>query len=365
MNQFQLKTILSAAVILSVLSACHKDKNDPTPDKPTAERAGVYVLNEGGYLGNNSSLTYYDYTTKITTPDLFKTANAKGLGDTGNDAQVYGSKMYILVNVSSTIEVVDPKTAKSIKHIDMKNGNIARQPRTIVFYQNKAFISSFDGTVAVLDTASQTIDKFIKVGRNPEQMVVSNGKLYVANSGALDYKNPDKTVSVIDLSVLPDVSKLTELKKITLPETNPVTIAADGYGDVYVVAYGSAYPAKPKLSIIDNKTDAIKVTRDFDAGYGTSFLIIGDNAYYYTDAAKVKVYNVKTEAVTNNSFITDGTSIAVPYAINVDETTGELFITDAIDYSSNGLLYAFDKNGKKEYSIKTGINPGTIILVNK
>ena len=51
--------------------------------------------------------------------------------------------------------------------------------------------------------------------------------------------------------------------------------------------------------------------------------------------------------------------------LTVDSITGEVFIADAKDYSSNGTLYAFDKTGKKEYSIVTGINPGKITLVNK
>lgn len=358
MKQFQLKTLLSAVAILFVLSACHKDKNDPTPDKPTAERAGVYVLNEGSFNSNNSSLTYYDYTTKVTTPDLFTKMNgAKGLGDTGNDIQVYGSKMYIVVNVSSTIEVVDPKTAKSIKHIDMKEGGKGREPRSIVFYKNKAFISSFDGTVAVLDTASLTFDKFIKVGRNPDQLVIANDKLYVANSGGLG-ATPDKTVSVIDLKTLTETIKI----EVAL---NPTTIATDAYGDVYVISYGT-YPSTPKLTIIDNKTDKVKSTKDIDAGYGTPFLVNGDVAYYYTSLKKINVYDVKTEIITKDNFVSDGTALVIPYALAVDNATGELFVTDALSYSGvNGLLYAFDKNGNKEYSITTGINPGSIVLVNK
>jgi hypothetical protein len=364
MKQFQLKTLLCAIAVLSVLSACRKDKQVVvTPEIPPAERAGIYVLNEGNFMGNNSSLTYYDYTTKVTTPDIFKTANGgSGLGDTGNDIQIYGSKMYILVNVSSTIEIVNPKTAKSIKQIKMVDGTIDRQPRNIVFYKNKAFISSFDGTVAVLDTASLAIEKFITVGRNPEQMAISNNKLYVANSGGLG-ATFDNTVSVIDLSVLPDVTNLVEAKKITV-SSNPITMAADAYGDVYVIAYG-AYLSTPKFSIINSATDVVKSTTDIDAGYSTPFLINGDVAYLFSNAGKVKVYNVKTDSNVNENFITDGTIIAAPYALAVDSTTGEVFIADAIDYSSNGTLFAFDKNGKKEYSITTGISPGAIVFVNK
>jgi YVTN family beta-propeller protein len=356
MRQFQLKSLLAAAAILSViLSACHKDKVNPIPEVPKAERAGIYVLNEGNIHANNSTLTYYNYTTKAVTPDIFASVNGQGIGDTGNDIQVYGSKMYIVVNVSSTLEVVDPKTAKSIKQIKIANNGTDRQPRYIVFNKNKAFISSYDGTVAVLDTASLAIEKYIKVGRNPEQMVISNGKLYVANSGGLD-PTPDKTVSVIDLNTL------TETKKIEVA-LNPTTISADANGDVYVIAYGT-YPSTPQLTIIDNKTDLVKVTKDIDAGYGTPFLVNGEVAYYYTDLNKIKVYDVKTEAVTNENF-TAGTTLVIPYAIAIDNTTGEVFITDAVSYTGSGLLYAFDKTGKMEYSAAAGINPGAIVLVNK
>jgi len=353
MKQIQLKTIFAVVTILAVLSACKKDRVNPIeiPQK------GVYILSQGNIGKNNSVLSFYNSITKNTTSDIFSSVNGRGIGDTGNDAKIYGSKMYVTVNYSSTLEIVDAKTAKTIKQIKMDNGGTNREPRYVVFDKNKAYISSYDGTVAVLDTASLTIEKYISVGRNPEQMVVSNGKIYVANSGGLDFANPDKTVSVISIATS------TEIKKIDLATTNPINIAADAYGDVYVIAYGTDYPAHPKLTTIDNTTDVVKNTVDIDAGYGTSFIIVGDQAYYLSDAGKVKVYNVKTETVTNQSFVTDATAIKVPYGIAVDPTTGEVFVTDAVDYTNNGKLYVFDKTGKLEYDVTTGINPGAIVIL--
>ncbi|MES2064930.1 MAG: DUF5074 domain-containing protein [Bacteroidota bacterium] len=358
MKQFQLKTLLSAVAILSLLSACHKDKVNPDSG-PKILDPGVLVLNQGGITHNNSTLTYYDYATKATSSDIFASVNTRGLGDTGNDAKIYGSKMYITVNYSSTLEIVDARTIKSIKQIKMVDGATNRQPRYVVFDKGKAFISSYDGTVAVLDTATLTIDKYIKVGRNPEQMVISNGKLYVANSGGLDFSNPDKTVSVINLT------SLAEIKKIDITSTNPINIAADAYGDVYVIAYGTDYPSKPTLTIIDNNTDAVKTTTDIDASYGTSFVINGDLAYYLTDAGKVKVYNVKTQTVVKESFITDNTSIKVPFNIAVIPETGQVLVTDAVDYTNNGKLFAFNTDGTLAYSFTAGINPGAIVVLKK
>ena len=58
-----------------------------------------------------------------------------------------------------------------------------RGPENIVAAGGNVFVSSTDGTVAVIDTTTLTITKFIKVGSNPAQMVVAGDNLYVSNTG--------------------------------------------------------------------------------------------------------------------------------------------------------------------------------------
>jgi YVTN family beta-propeller protein len=361
MKFFKIRHLFIAATLLTVLTACHK-KEDVTPDAPAAERAGIYILSQGNFGGSNGTLTYYDYTSKKLTADIFNTVNSKSLGDTPNDVKIYGSKMYITIDVSGVIQVLEAKTAKIIKTFDQKTGTVSREPRSIVFNKGKAFISQYDGTVAVLDTATLTIDKYITVGRNPEQMVVSNGKLYVANSGGLSFGNPDKTVSVIDLTTL------TETKKITVI-ANPGSIAADSYGNVYVFSNGDYASVKAGLTVIDNTTDVVKSqTNNITASYGSSIIVNGDYAYFLTKINNINavgVYDVKTQTLGATGFVTDGTAITTPYNLAYDSLTGEVFVSDAKNYASNGELFAFDKNGKKEYAIVTGISPGAIAFVNK
>jgi YVTN family beta-propeller protein len=357
MKQLKINYLFLLLAFVTVLVSCRKDKPEPTPsEKPTAERKGLFILSEGLYGQSNSSLTYYDYGALKLTPDQFFAANIRGLGDTGNDIKVYGSKMYIVVNVSNTVEVVNSNTAKSIKQIELKDGATGRQPRYIAFNKNKAFISCYDGTVAVMDTASLNIEKYIKVGRNPERMAIANGKLYVANSGGLDFPNYDNTVSVIDLSTL------AVIKTITVVE-NPGGVAADQYGDVYVLSAGNYSDVKRSMTIINSQTDVIKSQAESDI---SSMVINGDQAYVKSGST-VKVYNVKTETIEKEDFISDGTQIKIIYGIAVDDLTGEVFITDAIDYSTapNGEVFCFNKDGKKKYAITAGINPNNVVFVNK
>ena len=238
----------------------------------------------------------------------------------------------------------------------MFNGTVAREPRDIVFNKGNAYITSYDGTVAVMDTASLTISKYITVGRNPEQLVVANGKIYVANSGGLDYPNYDKTVSVIDIATAAVTKTLTVVE-------NPQVITADAYGNVYVLSAGDyGYTIGSSLAIIDDNTDVVKSQANFDA---SSFTVQGDNGYFITNEGVVGVYNVKTQAISQTNFITDGTAIKTPFALAADATTGEVFVTDAKDYASNGQVFAFDKTGKQEYAITVGISPGRIALLKQ
>jgi YVTN family beta-propeller protein len=349
MKQFKLNYLLLTLSLVGILASCKKGREP----EPTASTQGVYVLNQGNINQNNSTLTYYDYVSKTTVADKYQAANGSKLGDTGNDVGVYGSKMYIVANNSNKVNITDAKTARLTKQINIP------QPRFVVFYDKSAFVTSYNGTVSVIDTSSLTITKTITVGRNPEQMAISNAKLYVANSGGLDPNyNFDKTVSVIDLTTL------TEIKKITVID-NPVTLAADSYNNIYVLSAGNYADVSAGLTIINASTDVVRSKPAVSLGYSIPMLAHGDYIYFPTADNKIAVFNSKTQTLERANFITDGTAVTTPYALAFDSLTGHLFVSDAKDYSSDGSLYAYDATGKKVYTVTTGINPGKIAFITR
>ena len=92
---------------------------DPT-ETGTAE---LYVLCEGLFNQNNSSLARFSFGNQQMVRDYFKAVNHRGLGDTANDMAIYGSKVYVVVNISSTVEVIDFRTGTSLKQIQMQAEN--------------------------------------------------------------------------------------------------------------------------------------------------------------------------------------------------------------------------------------------------
>ena len=357
---------------LSLFVACDdlEDKSTSTTIDGNITETGtaeIYILSEGLFNLNNSSLAKYSFKSNKLVKNYFKDLNKRGLGDTANDIVLYGSKLYIVVNVSSTIEVIDFQTGISIKQIPMFTDNgSSRQPRHIAFYENKAYVCSFDGTVARIDTTSLQIESFTKAGRNPENICVKNKKLYVSNSGGLDYSEGlgvDNTVSVID------IESFTEIKKIEVGP-NPGCISPGPDEAVYVATYGS--------NIADGDFNFVKInsqTDEVERIYNEkvmNFAIDNNNiAYLYnynynTEASSIKVLNLRTGETIRENFITDGTKISTPYSINVNPYSGNVYITEAYSYTITGDVLCFNTNGQLLFRLnRIGLNPNSVIFSQK
>jgi YVTN family beta-propeller protein len=337
-----------------------EDKLKPVNSTIGSEPTQLYILSEGLFNMNNSTLGSYNLNTGELISDIFLAANNRGLGDTANDLGLYGSKLYVVVNVSSQVEVLNAKTGKSISRIPMFNDNgVAREPRYIEFYNGKAYVCSFDGTEAKIDTASLQIESVVKCGKNPDGICVANNKLYVSNSGGLSFPNYDNTVSVIDLA------SFTEIKKITVA-TNPGKIHADSAGDVYVVSRGNSGTNQYQLQRISSVTDELVQT--FNDIKALNFSIHNDTAYIYnydfaTQSCWVKVFDCKAEKVISDNFITDGTKLSTPYGVDINPANGDIYLTDAKSYTVLGDVLCFNKQGRLKFKLPgIGLNPNKVVF---
>ena len=350
--------LLLFALVALFFASCSDSDNPIDKDKTKNEiENSLLILSQGSFNGNNSSLALYNFDNDELDDDFFNTTNERGLGDTGNDMIRHGDKIYIVVNASSTVEVISALNGKSLKQINFKNdAGIASQPRFAVAHADKVYVTSFDNTVSRIDTTSLSVDAIIEVGRNPEGIVATNNKLYVANSGGLDFGNPDNTVSVIDIATFK------EEKKIEVDE-NPFLIYADSQGDIYVTTrdvYDADFNWVAGSSLQRIKANSHEVETIEGINPSGEFTIVNDKAYIvindYVDT-QVAVYDCISEKLITENFITDGTSFGAPFSVSVDTASGDLFLTET-DYTTPGNVYCFGKDGKQKYKLEAvGISP--------
>lgn len=352
------KNVLKWALPLTLLiAACNKDDDAPLPP-PVASAKGIYVLSEGGFGSNNTKLAFYNIASSSVTGSFFEQQNpsqSAGLGDTGNDMIQYGSKLYILMNVSGNVTVLNASDAKLLSKISFTTG-AAREPRYAIGANGKVFVTCYNGQVAVIDTTSLTVTSTIAVGANPEGITQSGNNLYVANSGGVT-PGFDSTVSVISLG------SLTQTAKIKVG-TNPQSLAADNAGNIYVACTGNYANIKPKLVKLNTVGNTITKSADTTVGkmrfYNNQLFVTGG----YNDS-RVRTLNTTDFAATSASFVKDGTTIQTPYGISVDDANGDVYITDAKDYTSPGSVTCFDKDGKKKFSfsVSPGVNPNKVLFI--
>ncbi len=339
---------------------------------------GMYVLNEGNMGSNKSSLDFVDFRSAFYIRNLYAESNptvVKELGDVGNDIQIYGGKLYAVINCSHKVEVMDAYTCKRISQIDIPNC------RYIRFDRGNAYVSSYVGPVAIdvdaqlgavfrIDTASLKITGEVTVGYQPDELEVLGEYLYVANSGGyIAGKGYDNTVSVVEMYSFKQIQKIPVA-------INLHRIRKDNYGKLWVTSRGDYNSVSSKIFVLDRKnanTQEMEVKDTLDIPCSEMY-IQGDSLYFYSvewnnisesNTISYGIIDVRTKELVTNSFITDGTEkdIKVPYGIKVNPSNGDIYVTDAKNYVSSGTLHCYDRYGKKKWSVRTGDIPAHMAFV--
>lgn len=335
---------------------------------------GFYLLNEGNMGANKCTLDYYDYTTGTYYRNIYSENNPNQvleLGDVGNDIAVYGNRLYIVVNGSHKVEVLDAETAIRIGQVEINS------PREIAFDGNKAYVTSFvgageRGTVQRFDLETLKVDAQATVGYGPEDIVLHDGKLFVANSCNYGSGAYDNTITVLDPTTMGvDYT-------ITTSASNLQKIVADQYGDLWVSSLGNYEDVPAKLLILKKGTDGRYAENPM-----TLYANIGDMCYYSNE---IYYYETTYDADWNATYrfgaydparttaeqIGDrffapqnAQKIQTPYSLTVNPSTGDFFVTDAKNYTSSGALYCYDKDWRLKWTVTTGDIPGHIAFVHK
>lgn len=342
-------------IIIIILSGCVKPPQPPDVENQGPLRGKILVLNEGLFQQNNASITLINPETDEVVDNWFQLTYGRPLGDTGNDMIQYGDKIYIVVNVSGTIEVINTKTGDFEKQILLQDGTQnSKQPRTALPVDESVWVTNFDGTVSVIDTATLSITGEIQVGRNPEGLTRYQDRVFVANSGGLDYPNYDTTVSVID------VHTKAETRKVTIGP-NASQVAADEYGNVYVLSRGDYNNIPPQLYIIDAGSYEAEL---FGKDSVHSVQVMNNQLYVSRDVngnRKMEVYNTFSMQQTGSidlpwdQFSTIGGAVI--------QNNGNIFCKDLSNYTNNGWVHEVNSNGVILKSWMTGLIPNTVLKV--
>ncbi len=341
-----------------------------------ADPLGMYLLNEGNMGSNKASIDFVDYRNSFYVRNLYPERNptvVKELGDVGNDIQIYGSKLYAIINCSHKVEVMNAITGRRIGQVDIPNC------RYIRFYKGKAYVSSYVGAVQIdptapkgaiykIDTTSLKVLDKVTVGYQPEEMEIIDDYMYVANSGGYRAPDYDNTISVIDMEMFKQVEKIPVA-------INLHRVKRDAQKQLWVSSRGDYKTVNSNLYVLKKKegynkmivTDTLNIPCSNMAIHGDSIYLYSTQWIESEERNKVTygIINIRTHQLVSSGFITDGTekNIMLPYGIAVHPVTGDIYVTDARNYVSSGKLYCYNREGKLQWSVRTGDIPACMAFL--
>lgn len=376
-----------------VFTACRKNEQIITSEQTdlgaggNAGRViGMWLLNEGNMGSNKSTLDFLDMSDPNQwryIRNFYSEANpgvVKELGDVGNDIAIYKDRLYLVINCSNKVEILDAYTGVRIGKVDIPNC------RYIKFKDDIAYVSSYVGEVKIgpreeaqigevvsFDVNTLQIISRCQVGYQPDELCIVGDRIYVANSGGYDPNCYDSTVSVIALR---GEGYMEHLGKIPV-DINLFRCQADEHGHLWVSSRGDYYDHPSCLFRLDKDdsplgyhvADKIKaVTMNIRISQDTLFAYGEDFSYKKGGWLPSGFFAVDTrtgKVIEDVRIIDSSHKYKHPYGIQVHPYLRYRFVTDAFNYVSSGTLHCYDGTGKHLWQVNTGDIPAHMCFLYK
>ena len=342
---------LVAIVLACGMLSCEKDPVS-LPTVP-AEGRRVYIVCEGSLGQGNAALSVYLPEKDSVYIDAYQAANGSALGDVAQSALIRGNKLYVCVNNSDKILVLNKSTFKLEHTIQV------RKPRYIVPISDSAAVVStlFSNTLYRVSLQSNTITDSIKIGRqNSEGMLVQNGLLYVC----------PWDVSATRLYVIENGKTVID----SIPVGGaPHSILLDKNQHAWVLSgnvpkgIGAKLtkldlPARTPLSSFTFPANANPIRPYFNPTSDTLYFI-GVNYNGGTANNGIFRMGIGDAALPSQPFIA-AQALQYFWALGIDPQTGRIYVGDPKGFTQRGRLLQYNQQGQFLQEDTVGVGPGSM-----
>jgi len=352
-------------IVAALLFSCNKepirqitDPPDPPPPNDSSSYSdGFFIVNEGNFNWGNASVTFVNEQNGTVEQEVFKNVNSRQLGDVAQSMKIFNDRVFIVVNNSSRIEVVDLKTFASIKTIEGFNS-----PRYIEFIDsNKAYVTNIYGDISVVDLNSLTITKTIKTPEWTEGMVRYQQYMFVTCIGSFYEPSSKRKAKLLIID-----SKEDKIIDSIQTGKEPLGIVIDKKLKLWVLCSGGWDGFEPPVLIRINPDlrqveKAFTFTSTTDIPSRLNINPAGDTLYFLNNG----IYQMPVTAAEMPATPFISAEGKLFYGLAIHSIDGTIYASDAIDYVQNGVAFQFSSSsGIQLDTWATGRIPGSFCFGN-
>lgn len=322
-----------------------------------AQTEGVLILNEGGAGSNNAEISLIN-NQSVVTNNYFKLKNNNAtLGDTAQDIKIFGDKIFVVLNISNQIKVINKSDFTLITTISTNLDN----PRYIAFSGDKFYVTNWGNNgptnyVSVYNLNTYAHETNIPVGNGPEKIFSKDNKLYVLLKGGYGLNNFMDVINTTTNTVESQINVGDSPNSIF--EKNNL---------LYIMSSGNPYlPTSFGTLTVYNTTSQTTVSSTtFPVGVKPSYMDTdGTNIYYMNEASIYKTPIASPSINTTPIAVTPITvnSYGTAYGFNV--VNNKIYAADPSGYVAAGKIYAYDLQGALLNTFTVTSLPNQIIAYN-
>ena len=355
-----MRIFLISVLLLAGLGACMKDDELWDFERLDVEKSqGVFVVNEGNFTYGNASLSFYDLNTGELLNDVFFSSNALPLGDVALSMTIRDSLAYVVVNNSGRIYVINSSTFQYVGKITGLTS-----PRHMHFVnENKAYVTDlYARAITIVNPRSMEVTGVIDVSnpaggyqQHSTEQMLQHGKYVYTNCWSFDNQ-----ILIIDSEkdeLLDSIEVLKQPNSMAMDRKHNLWVLCDGGFEGS--PYGSDIPGLMKIEA--GSTEAVLV-HSFEPGDKPTALHIngGGDTLWFLNQNLYRLPLEGSQAQEPEMFIESpyGTGFnGGYYGLNIDPSTSEIYISDAVDYVQRGLVYRYAPNGLPLDTLRVGISP--------
>lgn len=346
---------ISEILILFVLSiatiGCVKDK--PTGTVVVSSTGNVYIVCEGNMGNGDGSLYNYNTTTDSASGDLFGSANNVPLGDVFQSMTRIGDSLFLCVNNSDKIVVLDVTTKKTAGTISIL------KPRYIVAVNKSlAYVSTlYSNKVYAIDPTTLKVKGAIEMPyNNSEGMLLQGGTVWVCHWDT-------SCTSITGIDALTGQKTRT----ISIGKYAPHAILADKEGLLWVMSGNVAKGRSAALSRIDPSTGLVVRQMDF-AGISdpvkpvfnrTKDTIWFIQVKYDGSDADNGIYRMSIyDTMLPIAPLIKASKYQYYWALGIHPANGSVYVGDPKGFVQKGQVSIYNTAGDLQKTFSVGVGPG-------
>jgi len=337
----RIKLMIALTFTLLIITSCENtiDKTESIYDGATL------ILNEGAFTGGTATIQVV--TTDTVIENAFQLENGFPLGNIGQHMIKADSLIVVTLNNGGIVRGIGASSLLSQWSAEISS------PRYVAYSGESIIVSTWGSNfIKVLDPFTGVILDSINVFGLSEAVHIDYPVAYIALNGGF---SNDHRVAVVDL-----VTKTVDT--VTVGDKPNSFVQMNG--DLYVLCEGyqdwttAANSTPASLWKIDTNTGSSVETVNAGSNtiHASALRTDGTNLYFLNNTYNGAVVSMEPSSM---DWPTLDLTAGIGYSLDVINDT--LYVHNAKDFASSGVIYICDKQGNTLDSMATGLIPRQIL----